>query len=888
MTSVKPFFFSDADEDMHFGSTMARRQMTSEMIDTLPGFEPGTPLHYDWVVRNLIFPTTNNDVLKRVVVITGGLRNGEYASFCFDGSWSRINDLRYTDLLRYLRLYNRASSLKERLRISQEEKSTLILEHQLLRHEFERLRGNTQAPRRIPMWLILLAGLLVFLCLLPTTSAQSTGPFSPEAYRYWQSHMDYGVRLADEIAIRLKLALGNITVQDRIDAIKQILTMSFLPKFHWANKVLSFFHYWGGWNIFTIIMTTLTLLRSKNPVLDIMLLLAAHFSNWKLAVLPFIPGLTDTGIYMVIAVMFVYIFDPFLAITIAMVHFPLVGTFAATQSDWDLLQTLRSSGLVILATLLTHASLTLTGNSSYVFVVAITLRVFRLLTAAVTERIELKDINGKVVGIIPTNIKTKVFSFAQKLKQLRNTVEGFYVIKPDAVCIIRVDGGMGTGFFLGNDIVTAAHVVGSNRVVEVDYMGIIYQARVRYTPEKDVSFITIPSDLKPKCRFKLAKDPDYSKVVVSAYVGEQFVVSTATGFPHGDTISYAMQTADGMSGAPVTDKCGRVLGVHQTNTGYTGGAVILRPEDVNPVKEMSEVERLRAELEALKAEKQDQAPTMAQCSFGEQDIINLIRTAMQREMQVLRDELNAQFGQKKKGKNKKGRGAVRRHAGKKGQKFLTEEEYKALLEKGLSREALLDLIESIIEERIGYPEWSDPEFSDDDDYEYDPRDWSMMQAKVCKAKQNTVPGVKAKDLIVPKPVTLAVVEEEQLPVATITTIEVKENKDFCQRWGPAPVWEDYDFDWTEEDAKNLIPANENMTKVDRIVLGAKINKVRTIIDRAIATSNYSDLSRAVYELDSYAWDMGLEGFLQLLQKKKKQEPKNGKRGPRNGPPKDTN
>ena len=46
--------------------------------------------------------------------------------------------------------------------------------------------------------------------------------------------------------------------------------------------------------------------------------------------------------------------------------------------------------------------------------------------------------------------------------------------------------------------------------------------------------------------------------------------------------------------------------------------------------------------------------------------------------------------------------------------MLTEEEYNELLERGLDREALLDLIDRIIGERIGYPE-----YEEDDDYEYE-------------------------------------------------------------------------------------------------------------------------------------------------------------------------
>ena len=153
------------------------------------------------------------------------------------------------------------------------------------------------------------------------------------------------------------------------------------------------------------------------------------------------------------------------------------------------------------------------------------------------------------------------------------------------------------------------------------------------------------------------------------------LVSTTEGVCHGETISYACATRDGMSGAPVLDVNGNVLGVHQTNTGYTGGATVIRATDAAPY--IDENAALKKGIEELKKMLREQ--TMNQRSVQDNEVVGIVRAAVQREIGILRDELNSCY-QKKKGKNKKGRGARHRML-RRGQKFLTEEEYQELLDK---------------------------------------------------------------------------------------------------------------------------------------------------------------------------------------------------------------
>nr|WDW25697.1 MAG: nonstructural protein [Canine astrovirus] len=901
MCSTAPFFRNQADQDFSFGSTMARRMMTVEMINSLPDFEKDTPLHYDWVVKHLIFPGPNTT--DRCVVITGGLDNGNYVTVVHDGvNWREVQPpYKFESLLRVLRMTARNKSLRERLRASQEEKSTLILEHQLLRHDYERIKGqvNTSPKIKIPMFVIFVAALVIFLNLVPITEAAQTytkkvTTTGTEGFSILDKCSENVSRLNREIQLRLKLALGNITWADRYGALKEVFFTNLLPRSHWVVRLFSFLSNFHIWTIFSISIALATLTKSTNPIVDIIFLFFAHVSRWQLGIVPALPYFTTTLVWVAITCMGAYTLDPYLAITLTWIQLPFCVICLSFLSDDKFIEHVRGSFILTVTATAIHTCLVLTGSTTYCFILLMFFRSLRLLVSSVGNKIEFKDFQGKVVGSISTGARNRVWNFVQRMKQVRTGSNPFAIIKPEALVKVITDEGCGTGFFCGNDIVTAGHVVGSHRVVEVWYEGSCYQARVRYRPDKDIAFLALPGDLKPKARYKISQQPDYSTVVVLAYSSNGLVVSQAQGQCHGETISYTVPTQDGMSGAPVADLHGRVLGVHQTNTGFTGGAVVLKPSDVTPPARPTEddlrkqIEELRKQLEEAQScdaklniqeevKKQIQENTLQQSTNGS-EIISLVREAVQREMDILRQELNQQLMlQKKKGKNKGGgRGNVRKHVGKvKGRKYLTEKEYKELLEKGLDREELLDLIDDIIDKRIGFPEWSDPEISDDEDdpygndVEFDHREVGW-QSKACVKKEKQ-----------PKEAIQCTIQvQEVTPLDEVVISQAVECKDFTQHWGKEPVFDSYNFDWTADDAKNILPDNSRLTKCDSIVLGSHILKLRHIITTALETNNFSELPKAVFALDHFAWDHGLEGFLQRIKSKK---PKNVKGAPKGAP-----
>lgn len=285
---------------------------------------------------------------------------------------------------------------------------------------------------------------------------------------------------------------------------------------------------------------------------------------------------------------------------------------------------------------------------------------------------------------------------------------------------------------------------------------------------------------------------------------------------------------------------GRVMGVHLTNTGFTGGAQILTQADVtDPPKSTPTEDKLRAELEDLKK----QLAGFKQSSTQE-DIIGLIREAMAREMKILRAELNKElaginqtqqdeFSQTKKGKTKRGRGRLKlRLAGAKKRKqrgpVFTEEEYQKLLDEGLTPDEIRDMVDELYEEEAaGFPEWE--EMSDG----YDPdEDW-----------------------------------------------EFESDSDFGQRKIKVPAFNQYlNRHYNTKDVQSML---DSLTPAD-------IEAVGPIYPLIIKCSNPELCSALLCYLDRYAAQHGLSLPTQGLTYTQRRVPKNGKRAQNQRAQKSTN
>nr|BAX00232.1 ORF1a [Porcine astrovirus 4] len=744
-------FTSKVDFAVNSGNYNARLQ-AGDMVDQLrcmPGHRPNSPWDIRTFPRHMFFPTLSIDPRDRVTVASSVTVENEWVTYVLDGnSWQQT--ICAPDEQVVILVCALLNDKDER----EKEIATLKLENDLKVQQCAYLRQ--QIPPKKPgakwSWLSILALLVLILATLKGAMALETQSTS-HAVDY-----DKIIKLNEE----LDEFIFNALQKNWTKHVTEVSTGHYATTgLGWKEKILSSINNWYEdkkpqttylvdlvllmvglitpwlWEVSVVALSILIIIKSERRVYDLFYLAAASFSQLRFSLIVLAPLQTIYTIHLTCILAVTYYFDPIATSLISVVHLVIFSVVGMFLPDVDYIKNLRAVGAVTVI-VCSHWICELFGISPVVLTaVCFIWRLARLLIAMPGQVIEIRDASGKITQKI-SSLEGPLFKFFQglksKLKQVRSTTVPLVRINPAAVCHISTgDGSKGTGFFCANYTVTAAHVLGNHKVATICYQGKNYQANVKKTSEKDMIFLEIPAPLQGVPRFKLSKKYNCDWVCVLAPSGEgAFVTSVVEGKAHEGTFSYACPTRDGMSGAPLLDMDGHVLGIHQTNTGYTGGAVRLEHEDViDPPKENTQVAQLRKQIEELKMQlaQKEATPTttpppkpqrpprskdMQQCTMEDSEIVELIRIAMQREMGILREEINDSLLQKKKGKSKHGRG--RKHGGgrrRKIGKMFTEEEYQEMLDSGLEPEQIRAIAEDLYDQQHDFPEWSDPE--DDDE-----------------------------------------------------------------------------------------------------------------------------------------------------------------------------
>nr|QRD99437.1 MAG: polyprotein 1a [Mamastrovirus 3] len=732
-------------------------------FDELRRIGPNKPWYITLQPRMLFFPTTKPDRILTASTVS----EGEWRTFHLDMCCGVPTAIEVNHIEDHQPTILAAALIEDRAEKARTI-SDLRLDNEILRGQLAMLRQEQQLTPRLSLsWPTLFA--LVFLGF--SLFWHSANAMTTTSTTYSRDPM--GI---------LKL---NAWLEDFIKEAKTVIhthhytmvnTVRASPSWLVASAIVPHL-----WSIVTVALGIITVYKSERKVLSLLFLAAASLSGADWIFLASASMQTPISAVTQILCVFVSHIDPIGAICMSALSMFVIFIASMCASNTTFIQQSRaaSANTAILITAVVLRTLKLPAMPIAVGLAIV--RAYSILTTPSGATIEVRSEDGKVINK-ETLKPGLLFRFKQKMRkfiQVRSEMPPLVRVNPTAVVRLETSDGIGTGFFCANYIVTAGHVLGPHKVASVCVGSSKIQATLaRHVEGKDVALLKIPPQLQNYPRLKIAPKIDPAWLCVYSPDGEGAIVqSVVPGHQVEDCLDYATPTRDGMSGAPVVNPDGRVLGVHLTNTGYTGGAQIITQTDVtDPPKSTPTEEKLRAELEDLKR----QLAGFKQSSTQE-DIIGLIREAMAREMKILRSELNKElagitqsqqdeFSQTKKGKTKRGRGRIKlRLAGAKKRHqrgpVFTEQEYQELLDQGLSPDEIRDMVDQLYEEEVaGFPEWEemsdgyDPdedwEFESDSDFgqkkivvksfkqylgrDYDPKDVDSMLNSLTAADVNAI------------------------------------------------------------------------------------------------------------------------------------------------------
>nr|AIA79401.1 NSP1a [Bovine astrovirus] len=706
---------------------MTPRFDAREWFDELRKIGSNIPWYITYQPRMFFYPTLKPDR----VLTASTVCEGEWRTFVLDVEHGLHKAIEVNHIPDHQPTILAAALMHDRSEKAREI-SDLKLENEILRGQLAVYRQEHKTtPRFALSWTTLFA--LVFLGfslfwhsahgLTTTSTTESVNPMEMLKLNIW---LDNFVSEAKRI-----IHTHRTTVMDAVRT---------SPSWLIASAVTPHL-----WTIVTIVLGIMSVYRSERRVLSICFLAAATMSGGDWLFLSSASSQTVVSAICQIICVLVSHIDPLGAICLSSLI--MFGTFLASMccTNTKFIQHSRAASVNTAVLVVSIVLRTMQLPAMPVALALAAVRAYTIITTPTGATIEVRSDDGKVVSKDP--VKPGIlFRFKQGLKkrfaQLRSSMPPLVRVNPTAVVRVETPDGVGTGFFCANYIVTAGHVLGPHKVASICIGVVKYQTTlVRHIDGKDIALLKIPQQVQNYPRLKIASKIETEWVCIYSPDGDGAIVqSVVPGHQVDDCIDYAVPTRDGMSGAPLVNPDGRVMAVHLTNTGFTGGAQILTQADVtDPPKGSASEDKLNQEIEELKKQ-------LAKCnqSNTQAEIVGLVRAAMAREMTILREELNKELRSPPQYDQAKGKTKMKarrlRMAGSKPRRqrgpVFTEEEYNRLLESGLTPDEIRDMVDRLYDKEVaGFPEW------DPMDDGYDPNeDWTFESDSNFGQRQVKVPS----------------------------------------------------------------------------------------------------------------------------------------------------
>nr|UNW38675.1 ORF1a [Coypu astrovirus 2] len=675
-----------------------------------------SPLSPTVVGKDLFYPGHTSD---EVVLLVSGVTTDDrwHTRAYLEGKWVEIDPypdvpaIAYAGAIGngYRRVKEENKFLKQQL--SQERLEKTLEEHAHIRtkRKLEQLRGESwgwTVPTTVKLFLFFfLLSFLVGRGMAETTTRSTKPKREPLLEQFW----------------------NNVT--EEVNRFWILLDDSKLPT--WVEDTIIFSRTYGFWMV-SVGSLAIWMMSDEHglarTIPSVLVLIASIITRFRWSALAALPYQTPLSCWVLVMATLVAYRSVVASLVVLTAGVFLTPLFCLMASDIQLYRTFMGMCMSALMLVCSFCMQAVGYDPSLAGLAFAFFRVYALFVQSAGDRVEVK-LGSKVIASMP--YRGFYQGAIRRLKQLRVGAQPLMHVQTGAVCTIVNGDTIGTGFFCGNNIITAAHVAagpGTSAIYEGKRWDITFEKELQ---GRDIAIFSIPTGLNKSGlpRLKVSKHHQSAEwCTVMAPDNGAYIVSTTACFMSGDRLSYTTPTRNGMSGAPVCDQHGKVLGVHNSNTGYTGAANALYASDLLPRSAKDdEIESLRAQLAALKRDQENQNNTvveMKQC-LPEGDIVDLVRCAVGSEIGILRAELardlglegpalSGAFEEKKKGKNKPHKAAGKKKPNRKIQWF-TEEEYEQLQEEsGGDQRRLMELAAEIIRKRWN-AHLDGTQYYDDDD-----------------------------------------------------------------------------------------------------------------------------------------------------------------------------
>nr|APA19798.1 nonstructural protein [Avian astrovirus] len=290
------------------------------------------------------------------------------------------------------------------------------------------------------------------------------------------------------------------------------------------------------------------------------------------------------------------------------------------------------------------------------------------------------------------------------LLRAQNAVRGVIPQMPDRthqIVIVESDIGQGVGWRFMNNIYTLKHVVGDTKVVKMTWQGLTVRANVEgeYQLFESVDAlvkIKLPPEFQGIKPFRLVKKPQSDYMSLIAYDLQTCMPVTYTGWNvlDGVWLTNSFETRPGDSGAPYIDRSGRLVGVHMGTQGVVaqGYCVYDVLRNLKPMQEQS-TDADEILYKVIEGTKTSHAALTACIEQLVERVAQLEKKLAETTPAKTEEEKQVQVEEKKKGKNKNRLKEIRGRFSR--IKVLTEEQYQEMLDKGWSKEEIMEAVNQL-------------------------------------------------------------------------------------------------------------------------------------------------------------------------------------------------